>query len=721
MSSPFSPLGTPPPGLPPSAGGQPQPPAGAAAFGDDAEIIQVETPLVDRLNPDHPEKLHARVLEAVNARVKFSQRTISQRYSYWNRTDEKQRLFLDLSRGATKGDGTVDPSKKENPWGRSIVMPASYAIASVRRAQLVSMLLAKDPVHEVSGRSEDDDQPAKAMEATLDYDAQQNGLQLELYSFAQDADKYGTGILFDSWERQSGWTYGDPPIKKLMAAAALVPGGQAILGPLAAKLPILSRRPRMWGVRTEFNDVSSVDPFCWWPDPRTPFSKIQASEFIGHRTFHGWSYFEMGKWPDSGPFINVDELEKMRTGTNRQTGAGGEARMKYAGSDFTMQGRADERDRSFFALDNMHIRLIPQEWKLSDETRPEIWVFGVANQELVVRCHPMQNEHGEFPYSVGESNPDPHSLFNPGEIEMLDGPQRFLDWGFNSRIQNVFKRLHNRYLFDPRYIDADAIENPEGADGIPLTTEGMQAVDAGIGLDRFYKMLEVADFTGPVSELGSTLFDMMQRMSAASDPSMGAPTREQKTLGEVQSILAAGSQRTGITAKILDEMAVKPTVLREIANRQQFTSIDQWVRLTGTLLQQDGVSRVLVKKQDLYGNFDYRPITGTMPADPARMAELWMSILGQITAAPQFFMAPTPDGKTLDVREIFNEAVRHAGIKDFARFWKPMEAPGIVSDATAAGLPPAPGQPMGPQGIVPPPGPDTGPPPAVPGTGVPAG
>jgi hypothetical protein len=315
-------------------------------------------------------------------------------------------------------------------------------------------------------------------------------------------------------------------------------------------------------------------------------------------------------------------------------------------------------------------------------------------------------------------------LFNPGEIEMLDGPQRVMDWSYNARIQNVWKMIHNRYIYDPRYLNPDDVENPDAGDGIALQADAMTAIDAGVDPRRFFAQLEVRDFTSPHAELGGLMFDMMQRMSAASDPAMGAPTREQKTLGEVQSILASGSQRTGIVAKMLDEMAVKPTVIREIANRQQFTTLEQYYRIGGDMLKQNDVQRALIRRQDLYGNFDYTPITGTMPADPARMAELWRSILDTVARAPQLFLTPMgPTGRVLDVREVFNESIRHSGIKDFDRFWQdtiqPMGPPQVVPDAATAAM-----QPLGPgpQGIVPPLGPEAAAPPPAPGVGAtPAG
>jgi hypothetical protein len=93
----------------------------------------------------------------------------------------------------------------------------------------------------------------------------------------------------------------------------------------------------------------------------------------------------------------------------------------------------------------------------------------------------------------------------------------------------------------------------------------------------------------------------------------------------------------------------------------------------------------------LQGNFDYVQRSAMLPPDPARQAMVWTQLLMGLGKFPQI-LAPGPDGKMLDVRKIFNEAVRTMGIRNIDQFYTqaPPMMPGMQP---GMGGPPGPGQP----------------------------
>ncbi|HWO69602.1 MAG TPA: hypothetical protein VNP94_02455, partial [Actinomycetota bacterium] len=127
--------------------------------------------------------------------------------------------------------------------------------------------------------------------------------------------------------------------------------------------------------------------------------------------------------------------------------------------------------------------------------------------------------------------------------------------------------------------------------------------------------------------------------------------------------------RLGIVARLLDAQAIRPLAERAVANRQQFTTLEQYVRIAGNLVRElGGLTQFLVRPSDLAGHFDYVPHSGVLPPDPARFAQTWAQLLEGAAKIPQL-LQPGPDGKVLDVRAVFNEAARALGIKDLATFY----------------------------------------------------
>jgi hypothetical protein len=387
----------------------------------------------------------------------------------------------------------------------------------------------------------------------------------------------------------------------------------------------------------------------------------------------------------SGPYFNVEELEKHAGQAARgREGGAGSRRTRFNVDEFMLRQGADDRDRGYFALDHFQIKLIPKEWEVGEGTDPELWWFTQADESLIIRAHKGAYEHGKLSYSVGEVLPDPHEILNAGMVEQLDGIQRVIDWLYNSRIANIRRAINNSIIFAPTLLEIADITHPNPAGTIRLTQKGEELLMTGtMPIGAMYQQLQVADLTAPHLQTVGGLFDMAQRMTAANDPAMGQPTEEKRTLGEVQSILAAASQQLRIVAQLIDSQAIRPLVNRSISNRQQFTSLNQWFRVTGDLARGAGMQKIQASRQQLQGGFDYIPNSGVMPADPARQAELWLR-MGEIAAKTPQLMQPGPDGKVLDLRKVFNEGFRAAGIKNVEQFYMQVPMPQVVPDALLA-------------------------------------
>jgi hypothetical protein len=614
-------------------------------------ITTQEIPLELRLR--YGSDLHNKILTKLNHRLNISQKKIEERYDAWDEVDEHCRLFVDLSRYAKKGDKSLDTSKREQPAQRSIVVPFSYAVLDVFLTQLLGLFGSRDPMVQVQGRGPEDIQKAKIVEAVLAYDLQEMQALSVLHSFCQDAIKYGLGVIYDVWDERPGWIYGQYPEG---------------IGGMVMKAIGMKPQP-VFGVLSEFCRWINVDPFLFWPDPRFPLSQLQDAEFCGHRTHRGYHWLlERKQKPDGsgGPYFNLESLNEIQ---GERSNEDSRARSRAMTSEFISAKSSDDKDRGVFALDHMQVKLIPSDWDLGDGEDPEIWWFTWAEKSLIIRVHKSEYEHGQFTYAVGEANPDPHTLFNPGKIEDADGIQRWLDWIINANMESVRKELNDAGVVNDDLLEIQDVLNPNAGRWIRLTPKGKQHVAGGGAIEgqailRFPPMDRGSVNMGLVG----SLFDQGQRMFGLADPIQGMPTPDKRTLGEIQQITAAATQRLTMIARLMDSSAITPLARRMISNRLQFTSQPMWYRIPGSLSADMGPGPIMVDGKDaIAGNYDYVPATAMLPSDPARNAQVWIQLLEAIGKYPML-LQPGPDGKALNFSAIFKEAVSALGIRNLEQF-----------------------------------------------------
>ncbi len=634
-----------------------------------------DAPLEERLKYGTP--LHAKILTSLMARLKLGKDAVQQRYDAWDQVDEQTRLYANLNRGAKRGDGTSMSDTLEMPFERGIVVPASYAILMVRLSQLMSILTNRMPLWEIDGRGDDDVESSKLMEAAIDYDMQQCYALLALYSQMQDSEKYGIGVIYDVWESENGWKYTKPNV---------APGTAQTIGQMFG-MPMTPRKE--WGTVKEYNNWTPIDPYRFWCDPRVPKSRFQTGEFAGHRVNRSYLYL-MERQQPYGPYFNMDSLPAKQAEIKDIT----PKRDTLLGTTYDLKASTDPDDKGYYIVDALQIRLIPREWGLGPETLPEIWWFTVVNELVIVRAHKSSYDHGQFTYGVIESNYDHHALYNPGNIENIDGLQRFMSWLLNSHLENIRKALNDVLIYSPALIEESDLLNPGPVRHVRISPKGEELLLAGLlQPSQLVQQLQITDVTKPHLEAFKFIYEMCQLMMATNDPMTGAPTQNKKTLGEVNQMMFGAGKRISLSFRLNELMGWQPQVLRAISNRQQFTSTEQYMRILGGAGSQTpgAIQRLLVKPWDLQGNFDYICRSAMLPPDPGRQAMVWVQLMLGLSKFPQI-MAPGPDGKMLDMRRIFNEIARCMGIRNIGEFYTMAPMPGMMPGMP--GMPPGtpPGQ-----------------------------
>ncbi len=622
----------------------------ADTTGQDIRVSIIDEPIEKRLAYiSGATSLHSKLLSRLIARRRLSERSMSNRYDAWNRVDENCRLFIDLSRSAKKGDGTVDTNKKEIPWARSIVVPMSYAILQVYLTQLMGIYTRRDPPIEIQGAGPDDVRPAKLMNAVIAYDQVQTNYILELYTALQDTLKYGMGGFHDYWEEEFGWI-----IKR---ANPLLSSILSMLG-----LPTVSRK---WDLRRQFQLVEAWDPFNTFPDPRISLSNVQRGEFYSIRLYRGYMELLANSQENGGNYFNVEAIPK--TAPKPQSLR---SRNRFQNSQMNLIGSMDERDKGFHAIDSMVINLVPNEWELGSSTKPEKWQFAWVDDTVIIRAHPLDFDHQQFNFSAMESNIDTHVFGNQGSIENLDGLQRFMNWSYNSHLQNQIRFINNRMIYAASFVESFDVENPDAAMHVRLTAVGEQMLREGrMTIPQMIHQLVLQDVTTPLVQSVNQMFDFAMRMSGAADQMMGALTHDRRTLGEVARVGHEGSARMVMHAMMTDIQAIRPLALRWISNRQQYTDEDMFVRIAGTWASEFGGDRVKVEPKDIYGNFDYIPKTGPESPDPKEMTEIMFNGLATILKSG-IQNVPDQEGRVFDPHKYIQDTLIGSGIKNIDDYYR---------------------------------------------------
>lgn len=236
---------------------------------------------------------------------------------------------------------------------------------------------------------------------------------------------------------------------------------------------------------------------------------------------------------------------------------------------------------------------------------------------------------------------------------------------YNSHIQNLIRFINNRMIYSSLFVESFDVENPDAAMHVRLTALGDQMLQQGkMTIDQMIKQLVMTDVTTPMVQGVNQMFDFAMRMSGAADQMMGRVTADKRTLGEVQRVGQEGSNRMAMINGMIDVQAIRPLALRWASNRQQYTDAEMYVRIAGNAMREFGGNRVLVKPQDLHGNYDYMSRSGAVGPDKSERAQTLVKALEMIMKSQGILGMPNRDGKFLDPHEFIEEILRDSEVKD---------------------------------------------------------
>lgn len=588
-------------------------------------------------------KLHATIKEAIWARYCLSRDKMCDYYTGYKERDEQFIAYMpetdnDALRRGLRKDG--------KPQYTTIKIPYSYATFLSAHTYWASVFLSRNPVLQYTARHGEPEMSVQAVEALMDYQVQVGRMVASKYIWMHDAGKYGQGIVWNYWEEEE------------VTVSKMVERPKQYLG---IDIPGTSQKVKQTIQMPGYvgNKIFNVKPQDFFPDPRVPITQLQKGEFVARKVDCGWN--EVVLKGIQGEYFNLEALErslKANRGIESDRDEGSE-QLNWPEEEEDIQnlGTRDIKDVGFVPLIEMCVRIIPKDWKLGTGERPEMWMFTLANETVVIGARPYGAYHDKFPAFVLPYEIDGYQQHTRGMLETIDPLNNVMDWLINTHFFNVRSSLNNQWVVDPSRIVMKDVTNPSAGKAIRLK-EAAYGTDVRSALTQ----LPVADVTSGHLRDTQIIAEMIQRVSGVTDNIMGMVNAGgRKTATEIRTSSSFGINRLKTTAEwwSAGDWGLLAQVM--LQNTQQYYDMERKFKIAGDLTEYSRDSTMIITPESIQGFYDFTPVDGTMPIDRFAQANLWKEILFGLQKMPQI-------QQQYNMGEIFAWMSQLAGLKNIKKF-----------------------------------------------------
>lgn len=603
-------------------------------------------------------KAHGLILKHFKARLKLAKDEQEKtRLQKWKECEDTFTAYM-----PEKDVDTVRKSQRKAgmPSYTTIAIPYSYAMLLTAHTYYTSVFLARDPIFQMKGRHGEGQDAETAMESLLDYQLTSGGGMPALFIWLMDIGKYGHGVIGHYWDKEVFTLQRYAEVPKTFLGMPL---------PGTSQKQLITEEQ----VGYEGNKLYNVRPADFFPDPRVPLHRFQEGEFCIEFDKIGWvTAARMGA---NGLWFNLDKVRKMkesgdvnnsRGDVGHDTNLPGESQEYYA--------MAEESNKPLM-MDKytFHWDLVPRELGLGESTRPEKWVFTIANEEIVVSAQPLGLVHNRYPYDVIPFEVEGYNIFNRSMLEVLDPLNKTMEWLFNTHFFNVRAALNNMFLVDPSKVNIRDMEDPEPGKMIRLKPAAY-----GQDVRTLMQQFPVADVTrGNLSD-SDVVGQLAQRVMGVNDNIMGSVnTGGRKTATEVRSSTSFGINRLKTNCEWFSTVGFAPLASKLAMSTQQLYSAERKYRIVGDQAQW-AQAYMNINPSMIAGFYDFVPVDGTMPIDRFAQVNLWQQLLGSLSKVPGAL-------QSYDLSKIFAFVAQLGGLKNINRFRIQIQPDGVLQQQAASG------------------------------------
>jgi len=591
--------------------------------------------VIDRLAP--LSELHNKVKRHLLDRLEFSERKMSQFYSRWNAREKQVQAYINLQQ-YEKMLKTMNETG-EAPVAVSLTIPYTYATISTISTYMTHTFTGRKPMLQVGANSAEAVNPGQNLETLLQWNIDSRQMPRHWMQFFKDGEIYGVAAMKCLWEV----TKAKRTVKK-----------QTLMGD---EVSVREMRTVFEG-----NDLENIDVFLFFPDPRVPMAEVAwRGEYVFWRSFDSRHKLLAGK--ADGKYSWVDSIGMMPA-ENLKSSGGDSVRSLRSSGDSQPGVNTNQQNGlglEFVQLDQGTVEIIPSQLFEDDtlSSRPEKWIFTLANKHQIIQAEPFEYDHDWHPVVVSEPETLGYGFGHLSTADFLSPIQDAASWFLNSHMHNVRSVLNNMLVVNPAMIEMKDLASPKPGKLIRLKRSAM-----GQDPRNAVMQLQFYDVTrGNMQDLEG-LFRMGDMLSSVNDNLRGIQDAGgRKTATEVRTSGEAGASRLAAKAKLLSAQAFSPLASMMSVNLQQFMTRSYQMLVAGR------GETVDIGPDSIVGDFYFPIHDGTLPLDKIAMLDIWKEILLGVVN-PQELQA------TFDGGKIFEHVAELGGAKNIASYRR-QQMPGM--------------------------------------------
>ncbi len=614
----------------------------------------VEKLPIELLHPKKQKLRHDTVLKYLKDRIAYSERKMATFYARWGINEMKLQAYISLKDQDALLKERVN-NKGMPPAAVKIMVPSTWAAVSTISTYLLHTFCGRRPIFQVAAYQGQAAQAAQAMEAYLQYNADHIRLTRQINQHIWDGQTYGVGIFRTAWKTEKAMR------TTVSKAAPRLEMGLQTEGELT----------RTRELRTVFQgtDVLSIDPYCFFPDPRVPMAEVnRKGEFVSWRTFEG--RHDLMKLAVQGKLHYVEYAGDM---PGDSTSAASRRGLRV-GSTENPREQTAFGGKSFVQVDQGTYWVIPKELGIGEGTTPELWLFTVLNKNVIVQAEKLDNDHGMHPVAISEPLSTGYGFGQLSTCDMHGDFQDTLSWLVNSHIDNVRASLNNMWIVDPSMIEIEDMKKPGPGKFIRLKQSAIGR-DVRSAINQF----AVADVTrGHFSDFDNFM-RIADTISGVSDNLRGINMLGgRKSATEVRITSESGTSRLAAQARLISSQSLIDLVDQMSLNAQQYLDNEFSLHVLGA-------NSVHISPETLVGDFHFAVHDGTLPLDKVAILDIWKELFGGIAQDQEL-------RQQFDIVKIFEYLAKLSGAEELDSFRR-MPQPG----QGAAGMPQVSAQVMPPE------------------------
>lgn len=589
--------------------------------------------------------LHKSVLNKILDRYRYSAREMAEYYPRFRAAEEQFTAYVPTAEAEKL-------MKERTLKAFQVKVPYAMALAQTYMTYVSTVFLGRSPIFQMSATTTGSKVNEQAIEAILNYQVANNGCRPHLYSWIMDPALYGFSTMAVYWDKEEA------------RSGQWVEREKTLMGFPTGKKEKVFEEKRM--TVYEGNRWECISPYCVFPDPRWSMADYQKGEFFGVESYPGWHTLAAR----AEIYQNLDAARKA------QFSQDSDRRNMYShlSTPDSLTGESGIKGIDNKKVLRMSVDLIPKDWGLGDEQRPQKWIFEVVNDSVIIYAEPLGEMHSLHPFVVQTYEVDTKSLCPRGLLDVLRDCSAILNWLFDTHIYNVRKAINNMFVVDPLRINVNDLLKGEAGRLI--------RVNPGFGgtpVDQAIKQFQVQDVTQTHLQDMKILMDLMHKIVGINDNMLGQLYQGRKTAAEVRTASSAGANRLQTICSWQSAVGWEKLARMLVSNTQQFMQNEQKIRIAGGLLDTEDL---LVRPEDIVGFYTYLPVDGTLPIDRVALGQVWQGFLKDAMSVPQF-------AQKYDIVRIMGYLANLGGINNLKSFeLDPMSQQQIAAGAQAGNLVP---------------------------------